>query len=372
MATPDAPAADAPPEAEHPAEPNLEELAAQLGASGWKAPDQPTNVIAALARVMLELPGIGKDNESEQGYKYRGIEAITKHAQQLLGRYGVVFVPRVIERVTKEFPINGRPWTEDQATIVYTVYGPGGTTDSIEVGPLIALGRDNSDKGMNKCMTQAFKYALLQVLCVGDHKDDADNEEAHQGDAPQAEVSPERAARIELSGRIRKLSAEARDEVRAFCDDAEIPRVTAQMDDEQLERVTAKVDALEIAAAQDQAAEAGDAPTTHDEDVQPEVTEEQLLRLQELKDALWTSYSAMEGDDLIGACRELGVSIMGSADAKRKRCVDMELMKALAAAADEAEVDANNQPAEEIEADGSAEDTDATVGDGEQPTLDQA
>ena len=51
-------------------------------------------------------------------------------------------------------------------------------------GPFHALGRDNSDKGVNKAMTQAYKYMLLQVLCIGDRKDDADDSPAAEADAP--------------------------------------------------------------------------------------------------------------------------------------------------------------------------------------------
>lgn len=234
----------------------LERLRSELVAAGWAAPDRPANVIQALARVMAELPGIAKGETSEQGYQYRGIESITREAQQLLGRYCVVFVPRVVSRVVKDLVINQRPWTEDQAEIVYTVYGPGGVEDRIEVGPLVALGRDNSDKGMNKAMTQAFKYALLQTLCIGDHKDDADADEAHVADAKSAPMDPEKQARYDLGARIRQLSPESRAAIRDFCDESSIPRVTAQMTDEQMEAVTEKVDALEIAAAQDAAAEA--------------------------------------------------------------------------------------------------------------------
>jgi hypothetical protein len=139
----------------------------------------PTNVIQALARVMEDLPGIGRDSTAsaaQGGYAYRSIEAITAAAQHLLGRYGVVFVPRVIDRPPPvQLMVNSKPWTEEQMTIAYRVYGPGGLEDFIEVGPLVALGRDNVDKGTNKCMTQAFKYALLQLLCIGDNKDDADS-----------------------------------------------------------------------------------------------------------------------------------------------------------------------------------------------------
>lgn len=325
----------------------LEAMRGQLVAAGWAAPDRPTNVIQALARVMLELPGIGKTNESEQGYKYRGIEAITAHAQQLLGRHCVVFVPRVVERKTVEFSINNRPWTEDQATIIYKVFGPGGVDDCIEVGPLIALGRDNSDKGMNKCMTQAFKYALLQTLCIGDHKDDADGEEAHQADTRET-VSPERQARIDMSARIRALTPEGRDAVRAFCDEHTIPRVTAQMTDEQLEAVGERVDALAIAAAQDAAAEApqapvdaapgdepaGDAtldlePPAPTPEPAPEVTHAPEV-IAHVRAVVKSQVDPLEGDDLKDACRLLDLSIMGSDDAKRARLVNARATNVLA------------------------------------------
>lgn len=144
----------------------------------------PANVIQAIARVMEELPGIGRDSKSPQGYSYRGIEAITAEAQKLCGRYCVVFAPRVTERTTIDLVVGGKPWTEEQLKVEYDVYGPGGVDDKIVVGPLIGLGRDNSDKGANKSMTQAYKYALIQVFQIGDAKSDSDNDKAHEADAP--------------------------------------------------------------------------------------------------------------------------------------------------------------------------------------------
>ena len=60
----------------------------------WGRP--PTTVTEAIARVMVELPAIGKKKHpSEDGrgltYAYRGIEEITSEAQGLFAKYGVVF-----------------------------------------------------------------------------------------------------------------------------------------------------------------------------------------------------------------------------------------------------------------------------------------
>lgn len=224
----------------------LTDDAAEIAAATPDIELPASNVIVALSRVMRDLPGIGRDSTSEQGYQYRGIEAITKEAQGLLAKHGVVFVPRVVQREVVELTINNRPWTEQQAWITYAVYGPGGIDDRIEVGPFVAQGRDSSDKGMNKCMTQAFKYALLQTLCIGDAKDDADAGQAHEADAARASIDPDKAARQEIAARIRGLSADARTAVRTFCDDREIARVSAQWSDEQLEQVIEAIDFLEL------------------------------------------------------------------------------------------------------------------------------
>jgi len=238
--------------------------------------DRPTNVIAALAAVMRDLPGIGRDERSDAGYNYRGIEQITRHAQQLLGKYGVVFVPKVLERHTKELTINGRPWTEDSLSVAYTVFGPGGTEDSIGVGPIIGVGRDNSDKGCNKAMTMAYKVALIQTMCIGDGKDDPDKDVA-EADARHAPPDPGAVVRHELRQRITSLSVPKREAVRAFCDLHHIPRVTAQMDDAQVEAVTAEVDRL--AALPESAPESPQSPAPEAEgESPPEVDPQRLER----------------------------------------------------------------------------------------------
>lgn len=145
----------------------------------------PKSVTEALARVMAELPAIGKNSTAaaqQGGYAYRGIEAITSEAQSLFAKYGIVFVPWVKSHEIKDITVQNKPWTDTILLVAYRVFGPGGSEDYIEVGPLLAIGRDNSDKGANKAMTQAFKYALLQVLCISDKKDDGD-QASHEADA---------------------------------------------------------------------------------------------------------------------------------------------------------------------------------------------
>ena len=215
------------------------------------------NIIEALTRVMDELPGIERSNRSDQGYNYRGIELITRHVQGLFAKHGIVTAPRVKQVTMRELTVNNRPWTEHEVHVGYRFYGPGGTQDYIDV-ELVGLGRDNSDKGTNKALTQAYKYALIQTLCIGDGKDDAD-QQTHEADAKavQCRVDPtclrpdghegtcvdrHKLVRGRLADRIKDLDADAKAALGAYADANGIPRVTKDMSDEQVEQITKYLD----------------------------------------------------------------------------------------------------------------------------------
>lgn len=169
--------------------------------------DQPTNIIAALARVTAELGGIEKLSPEERrkrglgggdergvSYAYRGVDQIAAAAGPLFGKYGVVVVPDVVEQTVESLTINGKPWTDTAVEVVWTLYGPGGLEDRIQ-SRTRGLGRDNSDKGPNKALTQSYKNLLLRLLCIGDPADDADGH-THEADAPKAEPVPEHVTRL--------------------------------------------------------------------------------------------------------------------------------------------------------------------------------
>lgn len=171
----------------------------------------------ALARVMGELPGIGKDDTSPEGYKYRGIEAITRHAQAAFARYGVVIYPvaDVVNIVQHEDLSMNKGWREFVIQVTWQVCGAGG--DKLDPCPVTwGQGRDKSDKSINKAMTQAYKYLLLQLLCVSDQADDPD----HVG-GPSDDQYQTGAGRPAEARRITKDQATAiAERIKALDDDA--------------------------------------------------------------------------------------------------------------------------------------------------------
>lgn len=150
-------------------------------------PDGGFAVVEAICKVMGELPNIGKDDQAPAGegrYRYRGIEAITRHVQQLLAKHGVVIIPRAEVLATVPSPAMDEGWQDVIMRVEWSLFGLDGSSLTAVTN---GVGRDKSDKGANKAQTQAYKYLLLHVLCVADGKDDADGHSYEDGrnDTPQ-------------------------------------------------------------------------------------------------------------------------------------------------------------------------------------------
>lgn len=212
----------------------------------------PRNVIEALNAVMSDLPGISRGLDSSQGYKYRGIEQITVEAQPLFAKHGVVFAPSVDSYEVKDITVNNKPWTDTILMVRYRVYGPGGPSDFIDVGPIVGIGRDNSDKGANKAMTQAFKYALIQTFTIADAKDDGD-QQSHEADARRPEPTPAQKERGAFKARV--LASPVKDRFIAWNAEQKHPTAAADMNDAQLAKAVEWMD-----NAEDELAHASEAP----------------------------------------------------------------------------------------------------------------
>lgn len=136
------------------------------------------DVASAVAAVMGEMSPIKKgeryQSKSGAGYSYRGIEQVTAALQPLLSKHGLVFYPHAELVETREILVNNNPWTDSFVRVTYDI-SVAGSSDKEQV-VVYGIGRDNSDKGVNKAMTQAFKYCLLQVFCISDRTDDGDAE----------------------------------------------------------------------------------------------------------------------------------------------------------------------------------------------------
>jgi hypothetical protein len=159
--------------------------------------ENPVDVIAAIRCVMVQLKVAEKERAENLNYEVRNIDTILSESYYLCAAYGVVFVPRVTRQWIAHLTINNRPWTDTHLEVEFDVYGPGGRHDKITVGPVLAIGRDNADKGSSKAHTQAFKIVLNQLFQIASRN--ADND----GITAEADVvHPNEEMRAAMSGLV--------------------------------------------------------------------------------------------------------------------------------------------------------------------------
>ncbi len=168
----------------------------------------PTNVVAAIARVIGEMGPIAKLTPAERqraglkaggggagdqsvSYAFRGIEEITATLQRLVARNGIVITPSGCEILSAREVIRGnnKPWQHVVVEYHWTIYGPGGAQDCIPASS-IGEGLDNGDKGHNKARTMAFKNLLLTTFMVADPADDTDGHDAPERSEPTRRAAP--------------------------------------------------------------------------------------------------------------------------------------------------------------------------------------
>lgn len=117
------------------------------------------SIYEALAAVTREISPIGKDRKNEQqGFKYRGIEDFINEIHTLYARHGIIVFSDVLdvmetERVTK----NGGTMLYPRASVRFTFFHEGGTCHT---STITGSAMDSADKGLNKCYSIAYKYAI--------------------------------------------------------------------------------------------------------------------------------------------------------------------------------------------------------------------
>jgi len=133
-------------------------------------------------QLMRTVTHIGKEQEANLGerggrFMFRGIDDAMDAVGHAMREVGLILAPEVLKDETTQNAItksgvgqNGRPyentviWTTTKLTMRYTFIDPDdGSTHPIE---MVGEGRDASDKSTSKAGSMAFKYALLQALCI--------------------------------------------------------------------------------------------------------------------------------------------------------------------------------------------------------------
>jgi hypothetical protein len=124
-----------------------------------------SGIYTAISNVMSEIGAIGKDKENtQQHFKYRGIDDVMNALQPLLVKHRVFIVPETLEQLREEKTSKaGATLIYSICKIKYTFYAEDGSNI---VAVAVGEGMDSGDKATNKAMAIAFKYACFQVFCI--------------------------------------------------------------------------------------------------------------------------------------------------------------------------------------------------------------
>ena len=144
--------------------------------------EKPT-VHEALSRVMADVQAVSKSSRNnEQGYIFRGIDAVVNAVGPKLREHGVLVIPELLESSWRDVRTSrDKPARECTVKVRYRFYGPAG--DCLEcVVPGESM--DFGDKGAAKAMSVAFRIALLQALCIPTDEPDADSHSYERASEP--------------------------------------------------------------------------------------------------------------------------------------------------------------------------------------------
>lgn len=155
-----------------------------------------------MSDVMKDVGAIGKDQKNtQQGFKFRGIDQFVNALYPALTKHGVFMSPRATSFTHELKDVvrgSGKAGVDKHVSILmeYDFYAEDGS--KVTVGPVPAEGLDSGDKATNKALSAALKYALIQTFSIPtEDMAEADFESPEIGttkstnaESPQVKASP--------------------------------------------------------------------------------------------------------------------------------------------------------------------------------------
>ncbi len=122
-------------------------------------------IYGRIANILKETRAISKtEKNQQQGFKFRGIDNVMNELHELFSKNDV-FILQEVQSFTTENRItkSGGTNTFTRATIKFKYMTTDGScVETTNVGEAM----DSGDKGMNKAMSIALKYSLLQMFLI--------------------------------------------------------------------------------------------------------------------------------------------------------------------------------------------------------------
>lgn len=122
-------------------------------------------IYGKMASILRETKAITKSEKNQQqGFKFRGIDNVMNELHELFAKNEVFILQEVQGFTTENRPTkSGGTNTFTRATVKFRyITTDGSCVETVNVGEAM----DSGDKGMNKAMSVALKYSLLQMFLI--------------------------------------------------------------------------------------------------------------------------------------------------------------------------------------------------------------
>ena len=158
-------------------------------------------IYEALIKANELVGAISKGNTNQQqGFKFRGVDDVYNRLHPILAKCGIVIVPEVVSYEVTERQARNGVLLYTRATIRHHfTTSDGSSVTTLVVGEAM----DSGDKGMNKAMSIALKYALFQLFTIPTDEDKDPDATTHEL-VPQSTASPDYQSKVE--GAINELA----------------------------------------------------------------------------------------------------------------------------------------------------------------------
>ena len=163
--------------------------------------DHPDNskspaIYPALIKANKAIGAIAKNNANQQQhFMFRGVDDVYNELHPILADCGIVIIPEVVNYEVSERQARNGILLYTRATILHHFTAEDGSHVTTKV---VGEAMDSGDKGMNKAMSIALKYALFQLFTIPT-KEDKDPDATSYEIVPQTAVDTDYQSRVEAA-----------------------------------------------------------------------------------------------------------------------------------------------------------------------------
>lgn len=153
-------------------------------------------IYPALIKANKAIGAIAKNNANQQQhFMFRGVDDVYNELHPILAECGIVIIPEVVNYEVSERQARNGVLLYTRATILHHFTAEDGSHVTTKV---VGEAMDSGDKGMNKAMSIALKYALFQLFTIPT-KEDKDPDATSYEIVPQTAVDTDYQSRVEAA-----------------------------------------------------------------------------------------------------------------------------------------------------------------------------